>query len=188
MRRLIVFNQVSLDGYFVDIGGDMSWAHNANKDEEWDAFVAANARGGALLVFGRITYELMTGYWPTPLALQSDPIVAERMNNLPKIVFSRTLDKTPWNNTRLIKEDMVAEIRRLKNEPGDDMAIIGSGSIVAQLTRARLIDEYQMVLIPVVLGKGRTMFDGITEKVSLNLTNTRTFANGNVLLYYAPIV
>ena len=188
MRRLVVFNQVSLDGYFVDMNGDMSWAHNVNKDEAWDAFVAANASAGGLLVFGRITYELMTGYWPTPLAIQNDPIVAERMNNLPKVVFSRTLDKASWNNTKLVKDGMAAEMRKMKNEPGNDMAIMGSGSIVLQLTQERLIDEYQIVVIPVVLGKGRTMFDGIKEKLTLKLTKTRTFGNGNVLLCYEPMV
>jgi dihydrofolate reductase len=187
MRKLVVFNQVSLDGFFVDMNGEMSWAHNVTKDEEWDAFVAGNARAGGLLVFGRITYELMKSYWPTSLAIQNDPIVAERMNSLPKVVFSRTLDKASWNNTKLVKDGMAAEIRKMKNEPGNDMAIMGSGSIVSQLTQERLIDEYQIVVIPVVLGKGRTMFDGIKEKLSLKLTKTRTFGNGNVLLCYEPM-
>jgi dihydrofolate reductase len=188
MRKLIVFNQVSMDGYFVDMNGDMSWAHNVNKDKEWDAFVAANASGGGQLIFGRITYELMTSYWPTPFAMQTDPIVAEGMNNLPKVVFSRTLDKASWNNTKLVKDGMAAEIRRMKNEPGNVMVIMGSGNIISQLTQERLIDEYQIVVIPVALGKGRTMFDGIKEKLSLKLTNTRTFGNGNVLLCYEPMV
>jgi len=188
MRKLVVFNQVSLDGYFVDMNGDMSWAHNVNKDEEWDAFVAANASAGGPLVFGRITYELMTGYWPTPLAIQNDPIVAERMNNLPKVVFSRTLDKASWKNTKLVAGDMVGEIRKMKKEAGEDMTILGSGSIVSQLTQHGLIDEYQIVVNPVALGKGRTIFDGIKEKVPLRLTNTRTFGNGNVLLCYEPMV
>jgi dihydrofolate reductase len=187
MRKLIVFNSVSLDGYFVDMNGDMSWAHNINKDEEWDAFVAGNASGGGVLVFGRITYELMTRYWPTPVAFQNDPIVAEGMNHLQKVVFSRTLDKVTWNNTKLVKDGMAAEIRKMKNEPGEGMAILGSGSIVSQLTQEQLIDEYQMVVIPVVLGKGRTMFEGVKEKVSLKLTKSRAFGNGNVLLCYEPV-
>lgn len=86
--------QVSLDGYFVNGNGDMSWAHKPSDDAEWNAFVAENASGGGDLVFGRITYELMTNYWPTPLAAKNAPVVAERMNNLHKVVFSRTLDKT----------------------------------------------------------------------------------------------
>jgi dihydrofolate reductase len=187
MGKLIVFNQISLDGYFVDAQGDMSWAHNPGEDEEWDEFVAANASGGGLLVFGRITYELMASYWPTPAAMQNDPVVAERMNNLPKLVFSRTLDKASWNRTRLVKDGLTAEMRKLKSEPGNDMAIMGSGTIVSQLTQERLIDEYQIVVIPVVLGAGRTMFDGVEGKFGLALTETRGFRNGNVLLRYVPL-
>jgi dihydrofolate reductase len=184
MRKLIVFNHISLDGYFVDMNGSMNWAHNPHEDKEWDAFVAGNAGGGGMLIFGRITYDLMAGYWPTPAARKQYPIVAERMNNLPKIVISRTLDTASWNNTTVITEDVAAEIRMMKNESGVDMAILGSGSIVSQLTQARLIDEYQIVVNPVILGEGRTMFDGITEKVPLKHTRTRTFGNGNVLMCY----
>jgi dihydrofolate reductase len=187
MRKLVVFNSVSLDGYFVDRAGDMSWAHNPNRDEEWEAFGAANASAGGLLVFGRITYELMQSYWPTPGAVRNDPLMAERMNNLPKVVFSRTLNEVSWNNTKLVKDGLEAEIRSLKIEPGPDIAILGSGSIVLQLTRAGLIDEYQFVVVPVVLGAGRTMFDGLKEKLTLKRTKTRTFGNGNVLLCYEPV-
>ena len=187
MRKLVVFNQVTLDGYFAGPNGDISWAHKDKKDAEWNAFVADNAKGGGLLLFGRMTYELMASYWPTPQAAQNDPIVAERMNNLPKVVFSRTLDKASWNNMLLVKGGMAAEIRKMKKEPGEHMAILGSGSIVSQLAQEGLIDEYQIVVNPVVLGKGRTMFDGIREKLTLKLTKTRTFGNGNVLLCYEPM-
>jgi len=187
MRRIVVFNSVSLDGYFTDANGDMSFAHNANPDAEWDAFVASNASGGGTLLFGRITYELMARFWPTLLAAEQMPIVAERMNNLPKIVFSRTLDKVSWNNTKLAKGDMIGEIRRMKNEHGKDMAILGSGSIVSQLANHGLIDEYQIVVVPIALGKGRTMFEGVNEKLPLRLIKTRTFINGNVLLRYKPL-
>jgi dihydrofolate reductase len=108
------------------------------------------------------------------------------MNNLKKVVFSRTLDQAAWNNTKLVKGDMAAEIRKMKNAPGAGMVILGSGSIVSQLSQAGLIDEYQMVVNPVVLGKGRTMFDGVPEKLALKLTGTRAFGNGNVLLCYEP--
>jgi len=186
MRRLVVFNNVTLDGYFSGMKGDISWA-KGNQDAEFKAFAAENAKGGGVLVFGRITYELMMSYWPTPDAIKNDPIVAERMNNLPKVVFSKTLNKASWNNTTLVKGDPAAEIRKMKKEPGEDMAIMGSGSIVSQLTQARLIDEYQIVMNPVVVGKGRTMFEGVEEMLSLKLTNTRTFGNGNVLLCYEPM-
>ena len=187
MRKLVVFNQVSLDGYFTDANGNMSFARKDNQDAEWNAYVAGNASGGGMLLFGRITYELMASFWPTPLAAEKMPVVAERMNNLPKVVFSRTLDEASWNNTKLVTEDMIGEIRKMKREPGEDMAILGSGSIVSQLAQNGLIDEYQIVVIPVALGKGRTMFEGVKEKVPLKLTKTRAFSNGNVLLCYEPI-
>jgi dihydrofolate reductase len=182
MRKLGVFNQVSLDGYIADASGDMSWAHK--HDAEWNAFVDQNATGGGELLFGRVTYELMTRYWPTPMAMQNNPVVAERMNNLPKVVFSRTLEEASWNNTRLMKGDLAAEVRRMKAGPGPDLVILGSGSIVAQLAAEGLIDEYQLVVNPVVLGKGKTMFEGLKEKLNLKLTSTRQFGNGNVLLCY----
>jgi dihydrofolate reductase len=187
MRKLIVFNHVSLDGYFTDAKGDMSFAHNNRPDAEWDAFVESNASGGGILLFGRVTYELMASFWPTPFAAKSMPLVAERMNHLPKVVFSRTLDKASWNNTRLVKGDLIGEIQRMKQEPGEDMVILGSGSIVSQLAQHGLIDEYQIVVDPVAIGKGRTMFDGIKEKLPLKLTKTRAFRNGNVLLCYEPM-
>ena len=186
MSRLVVFNHVTLDGYFTDENGDMSWAHVDDKDTEWKAFVEDNTRGGGVLLFGRITYELMASYWPTPNAIQNYPIVAKQMNDLPKVVFSRTLDNVSWNNTKLVKSDMVTELRKMKKELGKDMVILGSGSIVSQLSQEGLIDEYQIVVNPIVLGKGRTMFDGIKKILPLKLTKTRTFSNGNILLCYEP--
>ncbi|HEY7681822.1 MAG TPA: dihydrofolate reductase family protein [Gemmatimonadales bacterium] len=187
MPKLVVFNHVSLDGYFVDRNGDMSWAKADQQDAEWNAFVAGNASGGGVLVFGRITYELMAGFWPTPFAIKNVPLVAQRMNGMPKVVFSRTLNQASWSNTKLVKGDLVAEVRRMKQEPGEDMAILGSGSLVSQLVPEGLIDEFQIVVNPVVLGKGRTMFDGIKEKLNLKRTRTRAFGNGNVLLCYQPM-
>ena len=186
MRKLVSFTQVTLDGYFTGRQGDISWAHEGQQDAEWNAFVAENASGGGQLLFGRMTYDLMVSYWPTPAAREHDPVVADGMNNLPKVVFSRTLDKASWSNTRLVKGDLAAEVRKMKQEPGEDMAILGSGSIVSQLAQAGLIDEYQIVIKPVVLGEGRTMFDGVKEKLTLKLTKTRAFTNGNVLLCYEP--
>ena len=185
MRRLIAFEQVSLDGYFVDANGDMSWAHK--QDPEWNAFAASNASGGGALLFGRVTYEMMAGFWPTPAAMERAPAVAEGMNTMPKVVFSRTLEKASWKNTTLVKGDLAAEARRMKNEPGPGMAILGSGSIVSQLAQAGVIDEFQIVVNPIVLGKGRTLFEGVKGKLGMKLIKTRAFANGNVVLYYEPM-
>jgi dihydrofolate reductase len=186
MPRLIAFENVTLDGYFTGPDGDLSWAHAKEKDPEWDEFVAENAGGGGRLLLGRKTYELMASYWPTPQAAQNDPEVAKGMNSLPKVVFSRTLDKATWSNTKLVKDDLAEEVRKMKKDSGDHIAILGSGSIVSQLAKEGLIDEYQIVVNPIVLGKGRTLFDGVREKVNLKRTKTRTFRNGNVLLCYEP--
>lgn len=186
LRQLVVFNQISLDGYFVDGQGEMRWAHKDPNDTEWNAFVGGNASGGGMLVFGRITYAMMASFWPTAMALQMNPAVAHQMNALPKLVFSRTLERAEWENTTLVKEDLPGTIRRMKREPGPDMAILGSGSLVAQLATEGLVDEYQMVVNPLVLGAGRTLFEGIPQRLDLRLKRSRTFGNGNVLLCYEP--
>jgi dihydrofolate reductase len=184
VQRLIVFNHVTLDGYFTDRNGDMSWAHS--DDPESHAFAAENATGGGVLVFGRITYEMMASFWPTSAAAKAFPEVAERMNSAPKVVFSRTLDKATWNNTKLVKGGVAAEIRKMKTEPGEGMAILGSGTIVSQLAEEGLIDEYQVVVNPIVLGQGRTMFKGVKKRLPLKRTKMRTFGNGSVFVCYEP--
>ena len=185
MTKLVVYNAMSLDGYFTDANGDMSWAHK--RDPEWQAFVSENASGGGQLLFGRVTYELMASFWPTPLAAQSNPIVVERMNSLRKFVFSTTLKHAAWNNTTLLKGDLPAEVRKLKQEPGPNIVIMGSGSIVAQLADAGLVDEYQIVLNPLVVGNGRTLFEGVKRKLPMKLARSRAFGNGNVVLFYEPV-
>jgi dihydrofolate reductase len=187
MRKLGVFNTVSVDGYFTDANGSMSWAHNARPDAEWDAFVSGNASGGGMLLFGRITYDMMASFWPTPMAAKNMPTVAEGMNRMPKAVFSRTIDTASWNNTKVVKGDLATQVRKLKSEPGPDMVILGSGSIVSQLAQEGLIDEYQIVTAPLALGAGRTLFDGVKSALKLSLKKSRSFANGNVVSWYEPV-
>jgi dihydrofolate reductase len=184
MRKLMVFNLMSLDGFIADSRGDMSWAHK--QDEEWNSFVSGNASGEGVLVFGRKTYDLMASYWPTPMASKNSPVVAKRMNELQKIVFSRTIKNVTWSNTTLLKGDPADEVKRLKQQAGADLVILGSASIVAQLCDARLIDEYQIGMNPIILGGGKSMFAGAKEKLSLKLSSSRTFQNGNVFLRYQP--
>lgn len=184
MRKLSVFNNVTLDGYFTDANGDMSWAHQGSDDAEFQAYTRSNASGEGELLFGRVTYEMMAAFWPTPAAQQMMPEVADGMNRMRKSVFSRTLTEATWNNTRLIKGDLAEEVRKMKSEAGPDMVILGSGSIVAQLAAARLIDAIQLVVNPVALGKGRTLFEGVPERLQLKLTTSRAFGNGKVVVSY----
>jgi dihydrofolate reductase len=182
-RTLSVFNNVSIDGYFTDSTSDMSWAHS--QDSEWTQFMASNARGEAEFVFGRKTYEMMARFWPTKEAAQAMPDVARAMNRTRKTVFSRTLKSADWENSRLATGDLVGDIRKMKSEAGPGLLIMGSGEIVAQLTQAGLIDAYQIVVVPIVLGSGRTLFEGVTGKPRLKLTQTRAFSNGNVVGWYS---
>lgn len=184
MRKIQAFEHVSLDGFFTDANGDMSWAHK--QDEEWNDFSNSNASGSGELLFGRMTYEMMAAFWPTPQAAQMLPEVAASMNAMRKTVFSRTLEKVTWENARLMNGDVATEVRKLKQRAGPDIVILGSGSIISQLTQARLIDGYQIVVNPVVVGGGRTLFQGVADKVRLNLIKTRSFRNGNVVMWYEP--
>ncbi len=181
MRKLFEFNMASIDGYFEGPGRDISW-HNV--DAEFNEYAVDMLNSVDTLLFGRVTYELMARYWPTPEALKNDPLVAEKMNSLPKIFFSRTLDKVEWSNTRLVKGDIEEEIKRMKQQPGKDMVILGSGSIVSELAQHGMIDEYRIMVNPVVLGSGTPLFNGIKDRLNLELLDTRTFKSGNVLLYY----
>jgi dihydrofolate reductase len=184
MRQIRVFETISLDGFFTDDKNDMSWAHK--HDDEWTTFSSSNASGEAELLFGRITYEMMAAFWPSPQAAQMLPEVAKGMNRMKKYAVSRTLKDVSWQGTTILKGDLVSEAKRLKQQSGPDLLILGSGSIVSQLADARLVDEYQIVLSPIVLGHGRTLFETVKGKQPLALHSTRQFKNGNVVLSYVP--
>ena len=184
---LTIFNSVSLDGYFTDANGDLSWAYEVPPDKEFDEFISGNARGGTsgggAIVLGRVTYDMMASHWPTPEAAKQMPDVAAAMNNMTKYVFSRSLTAPTGKNTHVVKGDVVKEMRRLKAEAGD-LVIMGSGSIIPPLVQAGLVDELQLVVTPVVLGSGRTMFEGVKERVRMKLVKSRAFKNGKTSLVY----
>ena len=183
MRRVASFTFVTLNGCFEAPGGDISW--NSHSDEEND-YAKEGSQSGSILLFGRKTYELMIRYWPTPLALQQNPVVADGMNRAEKIVFSRTLQKAEWNNARIMGDDIVAQIARMKNEPGQPMTILGSGSIVNQFAERGLIDEFQFLINPIVIGDGTPLFKNLKRRLSLKLTKSRVFKSGALLLCYEP--
>ena len=184
MRKLFLFMMVTLDGFFEGPNGEIDW-HNV--DEEFNEFAIHQTSEVGALLFGRKTYELMASYWPTESAKNDDPVVAGLMNSLPKIVFSKTLDKVGWDNSRLVKDQIAEEVTRLKSQPGKDLAIFGSSNLCVSLMQMGLVDEFRIMVNPVVLGRGHTLFGGIKDKLDLKLLKTRAFRNGNVLLYYQPV-
>jgi dihydrofolate reductase len=186
MRKLRVFESITVNGYFSGPGGDLSWAHASSHDREYQKFVQGNASSPGLMLFGRVTYEMMKSYWPTPVALKNDPVVAKGMNEATKVVFSRTLQEADWANSSLEKVDVADKVKKLKKESKKDLVVLGSGTLVAQLADAGLVDEYQFVVKPVALGNGRTVFDGVKKPVALELISSRVFKNGSVVLNYRP--
>ena|SRR5271154_6033204 len=176
MRKVIVSNLMSLDGFFEGPNHELDWFL---VDEEFFEYARDMLRGVDTILFGRKTYLHMANYWPSAPADE----IANQMNNLPKIVFSRTLQIAVWNST-LVKSDAVAEISRLKELPGKDMVILGSASLASLLLQQGLIDEYRVILNPVFLGSGKPLFQDVKEGIRLKLSRTKLFGSGVAVLYY----
>jgi dihydrofolate reductase len=183
VRKLYSFMVVTLDGFYEGANGEFDWP---NVDEEFNEFAVAQLNDTDLLLFGRRTYEGMASYWPTPAARQDDPVVAELMNTVPKLVVSTTLDSADWNNTTLVGGDVAEEITRRKRQPGRSMGIFGSPTLTVGLIELGLVDELRVMVNPIVLGDGHSLFRTAKDRLRLELRQTRTFSSGNVLLTYWP--
>lgn len=183
VRKLFSFNMVTVDGFFEGPNQEIDW-HNAD-NVEFNEFAIEQTSSVDTLLFGRVTYQLMASYWPTETAISADPIVADLMNRLSKIVFSRTLESVEWNNTRLIKENAQKEIQNLKMQPGKDMAIFGSANLISSLMD--VIDEHRLMVNPILLRRGNPLFKHTGDRAKLRLSGARTFDSGNVLLSYEPV-
>lgn len=184
MGKLTAFNFITMNGYFKGPNEDIRWHRHGEEENE---YANEGLQSGSTLLFGRVTYEMMASFWPTPMAKETAKATAEGMNKAEKIVFSRTLKKAEWNNTRIVKDNMLEEVKKLKQVPGKDMTLLGSGSIITQLAEQGLIDEYLVMVDPVALGDGTPILKGIRKKLDLQLINTRTFKSGVVLLCYQPV-
>lgn len=184
MRTLYAFVMATLDGFFEGPDQELDWHH---ADEEFDEFAAGQLNDTDVLLFGRVTYEGMAGFWPTPAAQEEAPGVTERMNGLPKVVFSTTLETAEWSNTRLVREHVAEEVRVLKEQPGGSIGVLGSPTLTAGLIRMGLLDELRVMVNPVALGAGRSLLGGLDRALELELLQTRTFRSGNVLLTYRPL-
>lgn len=189
MRKVLLFMFTSLNGYYERGRPELGWQnidwHNFN--DEMSAFSTEQIDTVDTILFGRVTYEGMASYWPTPAASADSPAIAEKMNSLPKVVFSKTLEEAHWNNARLVRSDPPDEVARLKEQPGKDMIIFGSSDLAAALAERGLIDEYRIMVNPIILREGKPLLKGLNGDVPLKLLRARTFTNGNVLLSYAPV-
>ena len=186
MRKIIASIFLSLDGFMVGPNEDMSWVMD-NFNDQMGRYAADLQDSMDSILLGRVTYEIMNKVWP--FQTEAGWPGADRMNAVTKMVFSKSLDKVEWgkyDNARLVHDILPDGIEKMKKLPGKDMVIYGSASIVRQCTRLGLIDEFQLLVHPVILGAGKLLFKDITGPVSLNLTKSVSFKNGVVVLYYAP--
>ena len=182
MREIFAFLMVTADGYHATTDSELFW-HNI--DAEFQEFALAQLDQADTLLFGRVTYQGMAEFWSSPDAFEADPAMTERMNRYPKVVVSRTLAAADWTPSTLIRADAGAQLARLKEEPGKDIALLGSSALAASLLGAGLIDELRLMVNPVVLGGGQPVLTG-TERKNLQLLRVRQFGSGNVLLTYRP--
>lgn len=190
MRKIHLFVMLSLDGYFEGPDHDLSW-HNV--DDEFNRFAIEQLRETGLIIFGRRTYQLMESFWPkAEVDSKTSPDnleIAHMINHTEKIVFSKTLDSVRetanWRNAKLRSKVDPAEIRRLKEMPGKDIWV-GTSNLAVSFIKEDLIDEFRFMINPVTVGGGTRIFEGLNGKLDLELTETRKFSSGNVLLFYKP--
>ena len=181
MRKLVVWNLMSLDGSFE---GSDKWdlaMHGTAWGDELAAFSLEQAEGIGTLLFGRVTYEGMAAHW----VKETGPI-ADFMNGVEKIVASRMLKEADWNNSRLLEGDVPAAVEKLKHQPGKDIYVFGSADLVAGLLERELVDEYRICIAPVVLGKGNSLFKPFDGMLRMRLTKSRPLKTGAIILYYEP--
>ncbi|MGH7528520.1 MAG: dihydrofolate reductase family protein [Gemmatimonadales bacterium] len=169
---------VSLDGFVEGPNRELDW-HAV--DEDFTRYVVDMQNWIDTILLGRVTYQGFAEHWPTSTAPE-----APMMNGLPKIVFSRTLKKVEWKNSRLVRENIAEEIATLKRQPGRDIALLGSADLASTFIRFGLIDEFRFFIDPVVLGGGTPLFKGIKDRMALKLLKTQTLSSGVVILYYQP--
>lgn len=181
MRKLISFMVTTLDGYYEGPNGEFDWP---NVDEEFFEFSNQQDAYIDTLLFGRTTYEGMASYWST--ATEGDPEVIEFMNTVAKVVVSSTLDKAEWSNSTLVSGDLAEAVTALKQQPGKEIGIFGSPKLTASLLQLGLVDELRVMVHPILLGAGTSLFSTLGRRLPLQLRRTTTFSSGNVLMVYRP--
>ena len=178
MRTIFAFEMMTLDGFYAGPNDEFDWP---NVDAEFFDWSTAQLDRSDTIVFGRVTYEGMSSYWP---GAPADDPTAQRMNGYSKVVVSRTLQKADWNNSRIVRG--IDDIAELKNQPGKDIAVFGSFDLTVGLIDAGLLDELRVIVNPIVLGAGKSLFNTADKRIGFTLKDTRRFDSGNVLLTYTP--
>ncbi len=179
MRKIVAGLFLSLDGV---VEAPDQW-HFPYWSDEMGEVIGSQMAAADTLLLGRVTYQEFAGYWPHQTG---DEPMAAYMNSTPKLVVSTTLDTVEWQNSTLIKGNVVDELTRLKQQPGKNLSITGSATLVRSLLRDRLLDELQLLVHPIVVGRGKRLFADDGERVALTLVNARTFSTGVLHLTYQP--
>jgi dihydrofolate reductase len=180
MAKLIMWNLTTLDGFVEGPGRDISW-HNDVWGEELEQLSIEQGHAAGALMFGRVTYELMAGHWPS-----ANGVVADLMNGLPKYVFSRTLKTSDWSHTQIFGADVPATVARLKRDAAKDIYVFGSADLASTLISHGLIDEFRIGVAPILLGQGTPLFKPSSQRHKLKLLDARALSVGAVILRYAP--
>jgi dihydrofolate reductase len=183
VRTLASFIVTTLDGFSEGPNSQFDWLV---PDDEFNDFAARQLEKADTLVFGRVSYEHMAAYWPTQLARVNPAAITSRMNSKPKLVFSTTLEHADWSNTTIIAGDAVEQIETLKAAPGGELLAVGSAHLTANFAAAGVLDELRVMVCPIVIGQGRSLFEDLKSRLALTLADVRQFASGNVLLTYRP--
>lgn len=188
MRQLIIDSIMSLDGYYTDLNNSIDWFDFSTQEQEWSKDILRRADA---LVFGRRTYEEFGRFWPTrqPEAIGFDPFIIQRLNELPKIIFSKSLTEGSWRPSAITTDENPSRvISKMKNESGKSMVVVGSGTLVAALVREGLVDEFRIRIRPIILGAGKPLFIDRVARHRLKLVSSRAFDNGVLGLHYVPAV
>jgi dihydrofolate reductase len=183
MQTLASFIFTSLDGFYEGPNGELDWPI---VDQEFNDFAARQLDEADAIAFGRATYEHMAAYWPTEQAEANDPAITSRMNGKEKMVFSRTLTEVNWSGATVVRGEATAQIPAVMAGTEKELLVIGSAHLTADLAQAGILDELRIMVCPIVLGQGRSLFEDLKNRVSLSLIRVREFHSGNLVLTYRP--
>lgn len=183
MAKLTSFTFISLNGFYKGENEDINWHQHGGEEAEYSV---ESLKSNDILLFGRVTYEMMKSFWPTQMAYDSFPEVADGMNNSDKLVISKSLKTTDWKNTKIINENLIEKITDLKKSSKKNITLLGSGKVLKQLANANLVDEYQVMIDPIFLENGEPILNSLNQNLSLELVKSKVFESGTILLYYRP--